>query len=120
MNGRLGELFRDDKKDSKDDLIDDARAPGRNSNIHLGALLVQDNAGEVWFIPYGCFLPEKAGKVKEGARRLYFAKDDEQRYEIEIQGPQAQYLVDMIAAGKRASIRPGPPEVTSITVEPVE
>ncbi|AMV23995.1 hypothetical protein VT84_06340 [Gemmata sp. SH-PL17] len=106
-----------DKKES--DQVEDTRAPGRNSNAHLVALLVTDDEGKVWFIPDGCFLPRPAGKKGEKARQIYFAKDDQQEVEIEIRGEQAAYVVDMIAAGKRASVRPGSGAIDSITITPV-
>jgi hypothetical protein len=114
MNGKsaFDELFRRDQgaklnshgqeplnDPEPDDSYESHLGDGRNARHQVYAVIMIENDGSQWVIPYGtvCF-----GKGKENGKEFRFrCVLDEHLYEVTVEGPQIQYAVEKFAAGKR-------------------
>ena len=91
---------------------------GRNAYHQAMAILITDDAKDMWLIPYGSIILGVGPHGGRTYRFKFYAGED--LYEVHVEGPQISYALGKLAMGRRATWHPFGAGTKSITVRKVE
>jgi hypothetical protein len=84
---------------------------GRNSRHQVFAVLLIDDHNQQWMVPYSSIA---FGKGKFNGNEFIFRCALDHVYDVVLQGPQLQYAIEKLAAGKRETLHTRGAGTTSI------